>query len=145
MTFTTSVAVARAVVAAKEVQVTSAVGVRRTERTRPVVAALTHVIHVISKRTAATASSREEDTVAVGFTGYEITVVSTLGCPSPIAFITEFFKLSYGRHAPHTAPVLTGGVMTTGRADARLASNLVGAPTVACAVKAVKAVVPSVT
>ena len=142
MTFTTSVAVARAVVAAKEVQVTSAVGVRRTERTRPVAADLTLVVPI---RTVAPASSREEDTLAVGFTGYKITVVSTLGCPSPIAFITEFFKLSYGRHAPHTAPVLTGGVMTTGRADARLASNLVGAPTVACAVKAVKAVVPSVT
>ena len=70
--------------------------------------------------------------------------MSTLGCPSPRAFITEFVKLSVGRHAPTTAPVLTGGVVPTGRADARLAANLVGAPTVARAVKAVKTVVPIV-
>ena len=88
----------------------------------------------------------DEDTLAVGFTGYKITVVPTLGCPSPLAFLTEFFKLCVGRHAPTAAPILTGGVVPTGRADARLAANLVGAPTtVIFAVKAVKAVAPVVT
>ena len=124
---------------ATEAQETSVVGVQRIVRTRPVVAVLTHVVHI---STVATASSREEDTIAVGFTGHETTVVSTLGCPSPRAFCTEFFTLSLSRHAPTAAPVLTGSVVATGRADARLAANLVGAPSVACAVKAVKAVVP---
>ena len=129
-------------VAATEAQDTSKVGVQRTERTRPVVAVLTHAVPI---RTVAPASSREEDTLAVGFTGHEITVVSTLGCPSPRAFITEFVKLGIGRHAPRAAPVLTGGVVTTGRADARLAAFLVSTPTVTRAVKAVKAVAPVVT
>ena len=70
----------------------------------------------------------------------------TLGSPSPRAFIliTEFFTLSVGRHAPRTAPVLTGGVVATGRADACLAANIVGAQIVARVVKAVKLVAPSV-
>ena len=67
--------------------------------------------------------------IAVGFTGHEITVVTALGCPGPIAFITEFFKLIDGWHAPRAAPVLTGCVVTAGRADARLTANLVDAPT----------------
>ena len=136
-----AVVVVRVVVAATEAQDTSKVGVQRTERTRPVVAALTPVVRI---STATPASSRQEDTGAVGFTGHEITVVSTLGCPSPRAFITEFVKLGIGRHAPRAAPVLTGGVVATGRADARLAANLVGAPTVARVIKAVKTVVPIV-
>ena len=136
-------AAARGVAAATEVQATSVVGDRRTERTRPVEAGLTHAART---STDAQASSREEDTVAVGFTGYKITIVSTLGCPGTRAFIliTEFFKLSLSRHAPRTAPVLTGGVVSAGRADARLTANLVSAPTVARAVKAVKAVAPVV-
>ena len=68
-----------------------------------------------------------------------------LGCPCPLAFITEFFKLSLSRHAPRTAPVLTGCVVTAGWTDARLAVNLVGAPTSALVIKAVKAVAPVVT
>ena len=127
--------------AAIEAQATSVVGVRRTERTRPVVAVLTHVESI---STVAPASSREEDTAAVR-AGNLITFMSTLGCPGPIALITEFFKLCAGRHAPCAAPFLTGGVVTAGRADARLAVNLVDAPTVARVVKAVKAVVPVVT
>ena len=125
----------RAVVAATKVQAKSAVGVgvRRTERTRPVVAELTHEVRI---STVAPASSREEDTIAVR-TGNLITFMSTLGCPGPIALITEFFKLCAGRHAPCAAPFLTGGVVTAGRADARLAVILVDAPTVMCAVKAV--------
>ena len=72
--------------------------------------------------------------------------MTALGCPCPRAFITEFFTLSKRWHAPRTAPVLTGGVVTTGRADACLAANFVDAPTtVALVIKAVKAVVPSVT
>ena len=70
--------------------------------------------------------------------------MTALGCPCPRAFITEFLKLSVGRHAPRAAPVLTGGIVSAGRADARLAAHLVGAPTVARAVKAVKTVVPIV-
>ena len=128
--------------AAIEAQGTSVDGVRRTERTRTVVAALTHVAR---SSTVAPASSREEDTVAVDFTGHEITVMTTLGCPGPLALCTEFIKFSLSRHAPRAAPVLTGSVVATGRADARLAANLVGAPTVALAVKAVKAIVPIVT
>ena len=124
-----------------EEQVTSAVGDRRTERTRPVVAELTHAVRI---STAAPARSREEDTVAVDFTRHQIAVVTALGCPGPIAFFTEVFKLIDGWHAPRTAPVLTGCVVATGRADARLTANLVDAPTVACAVKAVKAVAPVV-
>ena len=103
--------VVRVVVAAKEVQVTSTVEVRqteRTERTRPVVAVLTHEVSI---GTEAPASSWEEDTIAIDFTGYEITVVSTLGCPCPLAFCTEFFKLSNRWHAPHTAPVGSGGII----------------------------------
>ena len=132
----------RAVVAATEAQVTSVVGVRRTERTRPVVAEFTHAVR---SSTEAPASSREEDTLTVDFTGYKITIVSTLGCPSPIAFITEFVKLSIGRHTPRAAPIVTGGVVTACRADARLAANLVDAPTAVHVVKAVKAVVQIVT
>ena len=141
MTETAAAAAARAVAAAIEEQATSVVGERRTERTRPVVAVLTHVVSI---STVAPASSREEDTLAVGFTGYKITVVPTLGCPSPLAFLTEFFKLCVGRHAPTAAPVLTGGIVTVGRADARLAAIVLDAPTVARAVKAVKAVAPGV-
>ena len=69
--------------------------------------------------------------------------MTALGCPGPLAFCTEFFKLSLSRHAPTAAPVLTGCVVTAGRSDARI-DNLVDAPTVALAVKAVKAVVPVV-
>ena len=90
LTETAAAAEARAVAAAIEEQAMSAVGVRRTERTRPVVAVHTHEEPI---STAAPASSREEDTLAVGFTGHEITVVTALGCPGPLAFITEFFKL----------------------------------------------------
>ena len=144
-TSTDSTAVAvRAMAAAEEDQVKSVFGVQRTERTRPVFAVLTHAARISTESTEAPASSREEDTLAVGFTGYKITVVPTLGCPSPFAFITEFFNLIYGRHAPRAAPVLTGSVVPTSRADACLAANLVGAPTVACAVKAVKAGLPVV-
>ena len=124
--------------AATEVQVTSVAGERRTERTRPVGTVLTHAVRI---SIAAIASSWEEDTVAVGFTGYKITVVSVLGCPDPIASFTEFFKLSVGWHAPRAAPVLTCGVVAASRADPRLAANLVSAPTAAQDVKAVKAVV----
>ena len=124
-------------------QETSVVGARRTERTRPVVGALTHAVRI---STVAPASSREEDTVAVDFTGYKITLVPALGCPSPIAFIfiTEFFKLFIGRHAPTAAPVLTGSVVATGGGDTCLAAKSVGAPTVALVIKAVKAVAPVV-
>ena len=133
-------AVAREVAASTEVQARSVVGVRRTERTRPVAAALTHVAR---NRSEPPASSREEDTVAVR-TSNLITFITALGCPCPRAFITEFVKLCVGRHAPCAAPVLTGGVVATGRTDARLAANLVGAPTVARTVKAVKAGLPVV-
>ena len=139
MTVAAAVA-ARVAAAATEVQVTSAEGGRRTERTRPVAAVHTLVAPI---STAAPASSREEDTVAVR-TSNLITFMNALGCPSPLAFSTEFFKLSNGWHTPRTAPVLTGGVVTTGRADACLAANIVGALIVARVVKAVKAVAPSV-
>ena len=131
-------------VAAIEVRATSVVGVPRTERTRPVVAALTHAVRT---STVAPASSGEEDTVAVR-TGNLITIMTAFtGCPDPgpIAFITEFFKLCNRWHAPTAAPVLTGCVVAAGWADACLAANLVDAPTVALVVKAVKAVVPVVT
>ena len=85
----TTAAIDRAVVAVVEVQVMSEAGARRTERTRPVVAELTHAIPI---STAAPASSREEDGISVCFTGYKITVVPTLGCPSPRAVS------SYPRH-----------------------------------------------
>ena len=138
-----TVVVVRVVAAATEEQVTSASGARRTERTRPVVAVHTHEEPI---STAAPASSREEDTVAVDFTGYKITLVPALGCPSPIAFIfiTEFFKLFIGRHAPTAAPVLTGSVVATGGGDTCLTAKSVGAPTVALVIKAVKAVAPVV-
>ena len=135
-----AVAVVREVVEATEAQDTSEVGVRRTERTRPVAAYLTHAARI---GTVAPASSREEDTVAVR-TGNLITFMPALGCPSPRAFLKEFFKLSVGWHAPRTAPVLTGGVVTTAWGDTCLTANLVGAPTVARVVKAVKTVVPVV-
>ena len=129
MTVTTEVAFVRAIDKIINVQGTSEVGVRQTERTRPVVTVLTHVV---STSTAAATSSREEDTIAVDFTGYEITPVPALGCPSPLAVIviTEFFTLCFCWHTPSTAPVLTGGVVTTGWADARLTSNLVVIPIV---------------
>ena len=134
---------ARAVVASREVQVTSAFGVRRTERTRPVGTVLTHAERI---RTVPPASSREEYGITIGFTGYQKTVVSTLGCPSPLAFLAEFVKLCICWHAPSSAPVLTGGVMTTGWGDTCLTPYfVVGAPTVAIIVKAVKAVAPVVT
>ena len=116
-------AVSRAVAAAIEEQATSAEGPGRTERTRPVVAALTHVVPI---STFAPASSREEDTIAVDFTGYEITPVPALGCPSPLAVIviTEFFKLCFGWHTPSTAPILTRGVVTTGCGNTCLTVNV---------------------
>ena len=136
-----AVAEIRVVEAAIEVQVTSAEGGRRTERIRPVVAVLTHAPRNASK---ATASSREEDTVAVR-TSNLITFMTDLECECPRAFITEFSKLSNGRHAPTAAPVLTGGVVTAAWGDTCLTANLVGAPTFAFVIKAVKAVAPSVT
>ena len=135
-----AVVVVRAVEAATEEQVTSVDGVRRTERTRPVVAVRTHVVPISIE---APASSREEDTVAVR-TSNLITFMTALGCPSPLAFITEFLIFCICWHAPRTAPVLTGSVVTAGRADARLTANFVGAPTFALVVKAVKAVAPGV-
>ena len=143
-TSTDSTAVAvRAMAAAEEDQVKSVFGVQRTERTRPVFAELTHAARI---STEAPASSRQEDTLTVDFTGYKITLVPALGCPSPLAVITEFSKLCAGRHAPTAAPVLTGSVVLTGRADARLTINLVDTPTtIILAVKAVKAVAPVVT
>ena len=135
-----AVVAVRVVGAANEAQVTSAEGVRRTERTRPVVAVLTHAVRI---STEAPASSREEDTVAVR-TGNLITFMTALGCPCPRAFITEFFKLSNRWHAPRTAPVLTGGVVTTAWGDTCLTANLVGAPTFALVIKAVKAGLPVV-
>ena len=102
-----SAVVARVMVASTEVQATSVVGERRTVRTRPVVAVLTHAVSI---STVAPASSRQEDTVAVR-TGNLITFMSALGCPCPIAFCTEFFKLSNPWHAPRAAPVGSGGII----------------------------------
>ena len=93
--------VVRVVAAAIEVQDTSVEGVRRTERTRPVDTVLTLEVPI---STVAPASSREEDTVAVR-TSNLITFMTALGCPSPIAFCTEFVHLCFGWHAPRTAPV----------------------------------------
>ena len=128
--------------AAVEIQVTSFVGVRRTESTRPIDSDLAHAVRI---RTVPPASSREEYGITIGFTGYEITFVSTLGCPSPLAFLAEFVKLCICWHAPSSAPVLTSGVMTTGWGDTCLTAYFVGAPTEALIVKAVKAVSPFVT
>ena len=129
MTVTTEVVFVRAIDKIINVQGTSEVGVKITERTRPVVAVLTHAAPI---STAAPTSSREEDTIAVDFTGYEITPVPALGFPSPLAVIaiTEFFKLCFGWHTPSTAPMFTGGIVTTGWADTRLTYNLVVIPIV---------------
>ena len=136
-----TVVVVRVVAAAIEVQVTSVVGVRRTERTRPVVAVPTLAVPIC---TVAPASSREEDTVAVR-TSNLITIMTALGCPCPRAFITEFLIFCICWHAPTAAPVLTGGVVATDRTDARLTANLVDAPTIALVIKTVKAIDPVVT
>ena len=71
--------------------------------------------------------------------------MTALGCPSPIAFCTEFVHLCFGWHAPTAAPVLTGSVVATGGGDTCLTAKSVGAPTFALVIKAVKAVAPSVT
>ena len=103
-----AVVVVPAEVPAAEFQVVRAAVVAVDERPRPVEAVRTCGVQEVVP---ATASSGEENGIAVRLTGYFISIYAFLDCPFPCTFFSQFCQFSICGHPPITVPIHQGRVI----------------------------------